>query len=191
MADNVTVKDKDGAAIVAAADDISSVFYPRVKLALGADGTAVDAIAGSGVVGTGVQRVTLATDVALPTGTNVIGKVSVDQTTPGTTNKVFLTDINAGDYETIAASQTDQALGATGAAGDYLGGLLIVPANVNPGAVQIKDGAGSAITVFTGGTNSVSNLVPFMVPLGIISGSGAWKITTGADVSAIGVGNFT
>lgn len=101
-----------------------------------------------------------------------------------------LFDIGEGDYETVAASQTDQVLGATGATGDYLSGLLIVPATTSPGAVSIKDGGGSAITVFTGGASSVSNLVPFFIPLGIKSGSGAWKVTTGANVSAIGVGNF-
>lgn len=95
------------------------------------------------------------------------------------------------DYETVAASQTDQALGATGATGDYLGGVLIVPATTSPGAVSIKDGAGSAITIFTGGASSVSNLVPFMVPIGAASTGGAWKVTTGTNVSAIGVGKFT
>lgn len=102
-----------------------------------------------------------------------------------------LTDFGAGEYETVAASQTDQALGATGATGDYLSGILIVPATTSPGAVSIKDGAGSAITVFTGGATSVSNLVPFFVPLGLKSGSGAWKVTTGTNVSVIGCGNFT
>lgn len=97
----------------------------------------------------------------------------------------------AGGYETVAASQTDQAMGVTGAAGDYLAGVLIVPATTSPGAVSIKDGSGSGITIFTGGATSVSNLVPFMVPIGAISTSGAWKVTTGTNVSAIGVGNFT
>jgi hypothetical protein len=60
MADNVNVTEGSGKVI--AADDISSVFYQRVKLSLGADGSAVDAVAGSGNVGTGVQRVTIATD---------------------------------------------------------------------------------------------------------------------------------
>lgn len=104
---------------------------------------------------------------------------------------VSITDISNGEYETVAASQTDQVLGATGATGDYLAGLLIVPATTSPGAVSIKDGGGSAITVFTGGASSVSNLVPFFVPLGIKSLAGAWKVTTGSNVSAIGVGNFT
>ena len=95
------------------------------------------------------------------------------------------------EYETVAASQTTQALGATGATGDLLTGVLIIPATTSPGAVSIKDGAGTAITVFAGGTDSVSTLHPFFVPLGIRSGAGAWQVTTGANVSAIGVGNFT
>jgi hypothetical protein len=57
--------------------------------------------------------------------------------------------------------------------------------------VSIKDGGGSAVTVFTGGSSSVTNLVPFVVPLGMVSLAGAWKVTTGSNVSAIAVGNFT
>jgi hypothetical protein len=63
MADNVAVTPGSGATF--AADDISSVLYPRVKISLGADGSAVDAIAGAGNVSTAVQRVTLATDDAV------------------------------------------------------------------------------------------------------------------------------
>jgi hypothetical protein len=99
--------------------------------------------------------------------------------------------INGGaEYETVAASQTAQALGATGATGDYLAGILVTPATTSPGVVTILDNAIS-INVFAGGASSVSNLVPFFIPLGIKSVSGAWKITTGANVSAIGIGKFT
>lgn len=104
--------------------------------------------------------------------------------------EVGLGDLSAGEYETVAASQTAQALGATGAVGDWIAGLLIIPANVNPGQVLLIDNA-TSITVFTGGANSVSNLIPFFVPLGMKSVSGAWKVTTGADVSVIAIGNFT
>lgn len=96
-----------------------------------------------------------------------------------------------GRYEPVAASQTDQVIGASGAAGDYLHSLLIVPATTSPGAVSIKDGSGSAITVFTGGASSLSNLVPFMVPLMAVSKDGAWSVTTGANVSCLAVGRFT
>jgi len=104
---------------------------------------------------------------------------------------VAIRDTQFGDYETVAASQTDQVLGPTGATADFLSGVLIVPATTSPGAVSIKDGSGSAITIFTGGATSVSNLVPFFVPIGAMSTGGAWKVTTGANVSAIGVGSFT
>lgn len=97
---------------------------------------------------------------------------------------------NATDYETVAASQTDQAMGATGATGDLLAGLLIVPATTGAGTVSIKDGGGSAITVFTGG-GTLSDLKPFFVPIGAVSAAGAWKVTTGANVSAIAFGKFT
>lgn len=104
---------------------------------------------------------------------------------------VVIADINAGEYEDVAASQTNQALGATGASGDYLSGLLVIPATTSPGVVQIKDGSNSAVTVFTGGASSVSNLVPFFIPMGTYSVSGAWQVTTGANVSVRGIGNFT
>lgn len=94
-----------------------------------------------------------------------------------------------GNYELVAASATTQALGATGATGDYLEGVLIVPETVAAGTVAIKDGAGTAINIFVAGT--LSDLKPFYVTLGMISGSGAWQITTGANVHAIGIGRFT
>jgi hypothetical protein len=95
----------------------------------------------------------------------------------------------AVDYEKVAASQTAQVMGATGAAGDYLDGLLIIPANTSPGTVAILDNSTST-TVFTGGASSVTSLVPFVIPLGLYSVNGAWKITTGADVSLIAFGKF-
>ncbi len=98
--------------------------------------------------------------------------------------------VDGSEYETVAASQTAQVLGATGATGDFISGLLVVPATTSPGNVLLLDNA-TSMTVFTGGASSVSNLVPFFIPLGMTSVSGAWKVTTGANVSVIGVGNFT
>jgi hypothetical protein len=42
----------------------------------------------------------------------------------------------ADEYETVAASQTDQVLGATGATGDRIAGFLINPATTSPGTVS-------------------------------------------------------
>lgn len=105
-----------------------------------------------------------------------------------------LRDISVGEYETVAASQTSQVLGGAGAVEDYLSHLLIIPNTTSPGAVTIADGSNSpdiAMTVFAGGASSLSNKVPFIVPLGIKSVTGGWRVTTGADVSVIAVGSFT
>jgi hypothetical protein len=145
----------------------------------------------------------------LGAGSAIVGKVGIDQTTPGTTNgvqvnaalpagsnviggvtNVPLTNALAGLYETVAASQTAQVLGGTGAIGDFISGLLVIPATTSPGNVLLLDNA-TSITVFTGGATSVSNLVPFFIPLGMYSVSGAWKVTTGGSVSVIGIGKFT
>lgn len=95
------------------------------------------------------------------------------------------------EYEPVAASAPAQALGATGALGDDLDHIVVIPASLSPGAVSIKDGTDTAITVFTGGANSVLTLIPFAIPLSLKSRTGAWQITTGTNVSVLASGNFT
>jgi hypothetical protein len=98
--------------------------------------------------------------------------------------------MSAHEYEDVAASQTDQTIGDGGTgAGQHLSHIIFFPASTSPGAVTLKDG-GSGKTIFPGGTNSVSNLVPFTVYLGINSKNGAFSITTGANVSVRAVGDF-
>jgi hypothetical protein len=67
---------------------------------------------GNGVSGTGVQRVTLASDgtgvVGLSAGTALVGKVGIDQTTPGTTNAVAIKDTNNVAPDFTATSPTAQ-----------------------------------------------------------------------------------
>lgn len=93
-------------------------------------------------------------------------------------------------YETVAASQTAQVIGGNGATGDYIQRIVVIPATTSPGNVLLLDNA-TSITVFTGGATSVADLKPFVIEIGAVSQSGAWKITTGANVSAIAVGMFT
>lgn len=97
-----------------------------------------------------------------------------------------------GEYATVAASQT-QVMGSSGGAkGDVLSGILVIPATTAAGVVQIKDGGGSAITVFPGGgTVALGDLKPFWIPLGFLSTAGAWTVITNANESAIAVGKFT
>jgi hypothetical protein len=100
--------------------------------------------------------------------------------------------IPKSDYETVAASQSSQALGprsnGTYNRGDILERLIVVPETVSAGTVTIQDGGGSAITVFKTGT--LPDLKPIVIELGVMSVSGSWLVTTGANVSVIGVGRF-
>ncbi len=98
------------------------------------------------------------------------------------------------DYESVAASQSAQVLGpgtATTKQGDYLKHLILVPATTSPGAVSIKDGADSAVTIFAGGSSSVTSLSSITIPILATSKTGSWQITTGADISVFAVGRFT
>lgn len=119
----------------------------------------------------------------LPTG----GATAANQ---ATANASLATLANAvgTEYETVAASQSDQVLGATGATGDYISHLIIQPAAVGAGTVTLKD---NTTVIFTFTTGALSDLRPIVVPLGIFSTAGAWKVTTGASVAVIGIGNFT
>lgn len=133
------------------------------------------------------QRLSTLISTGLPiTNANVNGRAI-----PGNSAPVVL---NSMTYKAVAASATATLFGATGASGDYLDGVLIIPATAAAGAVSITDGGGSAIPIFAGGgTTALPTLAPFFVPIGAISsgGAGGWKVTTGTNVSVIGVGNFT
>src|SRR5262245_10740608 len=94
-------------------------------------------------------------------------------------------------YETVAAGQTAQVLGVTGAQGDYLKRIIIIPATAAGGLVTILDG-GTSIPLYVGGaTTAAVELFPREVELEMFSVEGPWKVTTGANISVIAVGRFT
>lgn len=93
------------------------------------------------------------------------------------------------DFETVAASQTAQVIGATGAAGDYLSHVVVQPTTTAPGVVTILDNA-AEVHGYPGGTVG-ADLAPITIPVGAISQNGAWKITTGANVKVTAYGDFT
>jgi hypothetical protein len=74
MASNIDVTPGSGKTV--ATDEVSGKQYQMIKQGFGAAGAYTLAVGGTGTVNSGVQRVTLATDVALPTGANVIGSVA-------------------------------------------------------------------------------------------------------------------
>ena len=132
----------------------------------------------------------LLTGIILAAGSAIIGKVGIDQTTPGTTNLTYVKGVSVCSYETVAANATAQVLGGAGATGDFLVGLLVIPSATTIGAISILDNA-TSITVYAGTAAYDAALVPFFIPIGANSVSGAWKVTTGAGASVVGVGNFT
>lgn len=92
-------------------------------------------------------------------------------------------------YEAVAASQTNQVMGTTGAVGDYLGSLVITVNTAATAAVSIKDGAGSAIPIMPNSPGGGVGV--YTVPIGAVSTAGAWQVTTGAGSTAVAFGKFT
>jgi hypothetical protein len=172
VVDNVTVT--AGSGVTIGADDVGGVMMQRVKNTWGPDGTAND--------------VDVATGKPFPV--QLRGSDGTDRSNLLPVSNSVLTTFGACEYETVAASQTAQVLGGSGATGDFIAGVLVVPATTSPGNVLLLDNA-TSITIFTGGASSVSNLVPFFIPLGLKSVSGALKLTTGSNVSCIAVGDFS
>jgi hypothetical protein len=170
---------------------VGGVFNDTGTLSSGQEGTWRFTTKRAGIIDVDTAGNALYTAVTSPivAGTNIIGKVGIDQTTFGTTNGV----VNAGNkYQLIAASSTNTALtgGGGGALGDYLSHCMVVPTTISPGVVTILDNA-TPVYSFPGGGSSLSNLVPWPIAVGALSSSGAWKITTGAGLSVVCTGKFT
>jgi hypothetical protein len=91
-------------------------------------------------------------------------------------------------YEHVAASQTAQVLGGTGATGDYLHRLLCTVATAATGNVIIVDGAFSH-TILPASPGS--GIGQYNIEINAISRNGAWKITTGAGVEVLAIGIFS
>lgn len=91
-------------------------------------------------------------------------------------------------YETVAASQTGQVLGGTGAKGDYLHRLIIQNVTVATASVTLIDGS-TSIVIQTGAAALATGVVTVTVEAA--SASGAWSVTTGAGCTVIAVGIFS
>lgn len=133
MADNVAITAGSGTSV--ATDDIASVHYQRVKLSLGADGTAVDAVAGAGAVSSAVQRVTLASDDPA-----VVALQALDNAVAGNELQV---DIVSGTANLAAA-----------ATGGYTPGKLVSAASTN--ATNVKASAGTVGFICAFNTNAAA-----------------------------------
>ena len=154
MADNVTLNSGTGGA-VAAADDIGSVFYQRVKPNLGADGTAVDAIPvsdGLDTTATGVQAVGLVAqldDVAT-------GAVTENQFAPvrlSTRRALLVEGVASGTAQPISAASLPLPTGAsTSAKQDTIIGHL----DGVEGLLTTIDGDTGTLAVVGGGVEATA-----------------------------------
>lgn len=91
-------------------------------------------------------------------------------------------------YETVAASQTAQVLGGSGAVGDYLHRLIISVNTVATATVTVLDGS-TSIPLLTGSATLVPGV--YSVEMNMAAATGPWKITTGAGATVIAVGIFS
>jgi len=115
-------------------------------------------------------------------GPNGTAAASVTNPVPVSTQAV------GGEYETVAASQTAQAMGATGATGDYLDHCVIQVATAATAATTINDNS-TAVETFANSPGG--GIGSYDIPIKARSVSGAWKVTTGAGASVTCYGDFT
>lgn len=176
MADNVAITAGSGTSI--ATDDIGGVHHQKVKLEFGVADSATL------VSATDPLPVTVS-------NTNANGQATMANSSPvvlASNQSPVSVKAGQGEYEAVAASATNQALGATGASGDYLSHVIVIPATTSPGAVTIKDNTTAVISIASG---TVPSIIPYVVYVGAYSSSGAWNITTGTNVACFAVGDFT
>ena len=95
----------------------------------------------------------------------------------------------AYQYEHVAASQTAQVLGGTGAAGDYIHRLACTVSTAATGTVSILDGA--TFTHLLLPASPGGGVGQYDIELNVRSRTGAWKITTGAGVEVLAIGIFS
>jgi len=160
MADNVAITAGSGTNV--AADEIASVFYQRVKLSLGADGTAVDAVAGAGAVDTGVQRVTLASDDPAVTRLDTI-------ISPG---------------KAASASVTPSASSHT--ANDVVGGAMTFALGTVSGCTFLITGATFEIDTATAQVSTWTLHLYNVTPPSATADDGAWDLPSGDRASYLG-----
>jgi hypothetical protein len=89
-------------------------------------------------------------------------------------------------YEHVAASQTAQVLGTTGATGDYLHRLVITVGTAATSTVSLLDNTTSHVLVAANTAIGV-----YSIEINTFSKNGPWKVTTAAGVEVLAMGNFT
>lgn len=98
------------------------------------------------------------------------------------------------DYETVATSQTAQALGSAGKTGDIIYKLIVsvTTSGANGTCSLIDSSGGGAVTIaLVPASTPIGVHVIDFGPAGIKSTDGGWKVTTGSAATALAVGRFS
>lgn len=159
------------------------------------------------VVGTGTFAVQAAQTgtwtVGLSAGSALIGKVGIDQTTPGTTNAVSATnfpttaDTNAGNASastlrvvlasnqpTVPTSPQTCSTGAATSVAASASSVTVLAANANRRGATVTNDAGGAILYLLNQTGGTASLTNYTVP---ISPGGYYEVPFGYTGALIGI----
>jgi hypothetical protein len=183
MADNVAIT--AGAGTTLASDDVGGVQYPRVKISIGADGTAADWPVGSGNQ-SAVPRVTLATDSPGIITTGTAGTpsavvLSVQGVASGTVLPIsFPSDQAASVAATFTpAASSHTALDVNGGAQTWAAmGLSGRPIMITGASLEIDGGTAEA----TAWRVYLYNVTPPSAT----ADDGAWDLPSGDRASFLG-----
>lgn len=96
------------------------------------------------------------------------------------------------ESERVPAS-TAAKLGSTGAVGDRLDWVLVVPTATTVGAITVTDGDGTPVEIYHGGTVG-ADLKPFPIPyakVAAVASSPGLTLSMGAGAAGIAFGDFT
>lgn len=153
VASNVNIADIAGTAPTVGAGAITAGTL-RVTLAAA---TTVGIAAGTAVIGHVILDSGVLTSItnALPVGANVIGKVSIDQTTPGTTNLVAL-----AANQSVNVAQINGVAPSMGNGGSGTGVQRVTLANDSTGIVSLTTSTASIGKLAANAAINIGDVVP-------------------------------
>ena len=180
MADNVTSESITNAGIVFGADDISSVFYPRTKIIVGADGVNDGDVSSSNPMPVSGTVTATGTVTAVPSGTQTVTG-TVTSTPSGTTTVTGTINVGNGVFAEDAAHSTgDIGYQVLGVRNDTLAALAGTDGDYTPFQVD----ANGALYTAPQGTLAVSGTVT-ATPSGTQTVTGNVTADLGATDNAV------
>ena len=183
MADNVAITAGSGTSI--ATDDVGGVQFQRVKLALGADGTATDVALGLAASASSMP-VVLASDTSGPTGITTQNLVPAGAATAGSAVELVLNGASAIGIQVTGTYTGALSLQATinGTTWVTIGGTPLI--NLNTGAYSATI-ASTATGIFSAGVGGFARVR--VTGLAAMTGTATVSIRGVQDASLVALDN--